>query len=337
MKTNFNHGQGVPTSKKTPQRRCKRYYRLGNRRQSATTAWKGIHHSRPPRRWSWCHQTTRPPWQRVPSPKSTQRSQQPRHVTTHKSHHQGHCHCQHHRTHCRNNHDCMTCCLPTAKSDKLRRLRFDTASFQIGIDNCASYCITNNKSHFISPPTKVNTKVRTFDGKCPVQFKGDVVWCIEDDMGRTHHFLIKGVYYMTTIPLCLLSPQHWAQQAQDHKPTPYGTGCDSVDDHATLYWRQKTCTRTVPIAASNVFTFYSAPTYAGDICDATMDISPNFYQTAFTPGRKMRGDGIPKVHKHPTASRLESLPPPISHEEATSHSQPRNTRQHEGEILTEEE
>jgi hypothetical protein len=44
------------------------------------------------------------------------------------------------------------------------RMRFDTDSFMIGIDNCASKCLTDNKMDFVGPLQRQTTKVKGIGG-----------------------------------------------------------------------------------------------------------------------------------------------------------------------------
>eukprot|EP00957_Ditylum_brightwellii_P211058 15365711-Ditylum_brightwellii.AAC.2 len=58
--------------------------------------------------------------------------------------------------------------------------------------------------------------------------------------------------------VCLLSPQHWDQSAQDHFPKKDGIWCSTASEECTLYWDQERFKRTLrynPIA--NVARFCS--------------------------------------------------------------------------------
>ena len=56
----------------------------------------------------------------------------------------------------------------------------------------------------------------------------------------------------------LISPQHWAQVANDHSPTPNGTCYIGGSESVVLYWRQRKYKRTVRLdPRTNTPIFYS--------------------------------------------------------------------------------
>jgi hypothetical protein len=73
---------------------------------------------------------------------------------------------------------------------------------------------------------------------------GTVEWEIEDDMGRTHKIRVPNTIYSATNRSRLLSPQHWAQGANDKYPIRYGIWCAMYDDRIVLYWDQRKYKRT---------------------------------------------------------------------------------------------
>jgi hypothetical protein len=101
--------------------------------------------------------------------------------------------------------------------------RFDTDSKAIRIDNCASYCISNDKKDFITPLQRINKKLKGLGGTLTEVYSGTIKWSIEDDTGVPHDLVIPNGLYVKDSPSKLLSPQHWAQTAQDFKPLPRGT------------------------------------------------------------------------------------------------------------------
>lgn len=213
--------------------------------------------------------------------------------------HAHHCHLCTHRPHQRLHQDPRPQCrnytkgklqaprelysLPAASSRNPKSLRFDTNSFIIGIDNCASTHVTNTWEHFIKPPQWVATKVKTFDGSKNVKWRGEVRWALLDDNSKRHVFHLSEMYYSERVPFCLLSPQKWAQQAGDNYPRKNGTRCITNADDALLQWEQRRYKRTVPVSeTSNVFTFYSAPSNdaANDITTSSikLDLFQQFAQ-----------------------------------------------------------
>jgi hypothetical protein len=94
---------------------------------------------------------------------------------------------------------------------------FDTDVKAIRIENCASYCISNDTRDFITPLKNVNKKLKGLGGTSSEIYSGTIKWSIEDDI------VIPNGLFVKESPSKLLSSQHWAQTAQDFKPLPRGT------------------------------------------------------------------------------------------------------------------
>jgi hypothetical protein len=112
----------------------------------------------------------------------------------------------------------------------------------------------------IGPTKPVRQHVQGFGGNVAGLQKGTIEWSIEDDEGKVHTIRLPNSYYAPTAPSRLLSPQHWSQTANDHKPHNHGTWCATYDDSVELYWDQRRYHRTIPLdPATNVASFRSAP------------------------------------------------------------------------------
>ena len=87
------------------------------------------------------------------------------------------------------------------------KFKYDSDSFQKGIDNHASSIISNQADHFILDviPTK-NTYLREVGGNLKVHREGMLIWKINDGHGKTHELAIKNALYVPNLPICLLSP-----------------------------------------------------------------------------------------------------------------------------------
>ena len=87
------------------------------------------------------------------------------------------------------------------------------------IDNGCSYCITNDKSHFVGTPEIIKVTVKGFDGqKVIATLKGTVAWSFANDEDETHTELTPNTHYNETSQYCLYSLQHVAQVANDNFP-----------------------------------------------------------------------------------------------------------------------
>ena len=130
---------------------------------------------------------------------------------------------------------------------------FDSDSFEIAIDNCASANFTNNLADYV---TKQSTKAVVHGiGNKDIRFIGTVRWKLQDDRGRVHTLTIPNVYYVPTLPWRLLSPQTLAQVLND----PHGTGCLTLGDRMELFWNRKQFQKTIPLTSSNIAITRSAP------------------------------------------------------------------------------
>jgi hypothetical protein len=69
-------------------------------------------------------------------------------------------------------------------------MRFDTDSFPIGVDNCATYCLTDNKHDFVGPLRRSNIRVAGIGGHQDGQWVGTIKWPVVDDDGKYHELLI---------------------------------------------------------------------------------------------------------------------------------------------------
>ena len=138
--------------------------------------------------------------------------------------------------------------------------QFDSDSFMISVDNCASYVISNNKKHFVGPIRPIPRKSKESvigigDSRVPVIGKGTVLWRWDDDEGVSHKHYIRNSLYVPGSDHCLLSPQHWSQQAKDG----HGTWCATYDDTCVLFWKQQRFKRTLKWdRATNTARFWSS-------------------------------------------------------------------------------
>ena len=156
--------------------------------------------------------------------------------------------------------------------------RFDTDAKAIRVDNCASYCISNDKRDFITPLKKVNKSLKGLGGTLADIYSGTIKWSIEDDDGVPHDWVIPDGLYVKESPSKLLSPQHWAQTAQDFKPLPRGTWCSTYHDCIQLQWAQRKFTKTVKLSkdSGNIATMYTSPSYKAfttfcNMCEVELD------------------------------------------------------------------
>ena len=90
-------------------------------------------------------------------------------------------------------------------------------------------------------------KVKGIAGSAKATYCGTVKWKIEDDNNIVHMFTIPNTFYIANAPTRILSPQHFAQQMQDHKPHVEGTRCTTTSTTIVLFWNQRKFTKTVKL------------------------------------------------------------------------------------------
>ena len=126
-----------------------------------------------------------------------------------------------------------------------RAKQFDSDSYVLMLDDGASACITNCKEDFIEPPKRVDRKVKGIKGHANATHRGTLKWYLEDDSGLVHVMIIQGAYLIPDAATRILSPQHLAQQANDHYPKEEGTGSLTTSKNITLFWSQRQFAKTV--------------------------------------------------------------------------------------------
>ena len=99
----------------------------------------------------------------------------------------------------------------------------------------------------MEPPKRVDMKVKGIKGHAKATHRGMIKWHIEDDQGLVHVMIIRGAYLIPDASTRILSPQHLAQQADDHYPRVEGTGALTTSKNITLVWAQRRYVKTVPL------------------------------------------------------------------------------------------
>jgi hypothetical protein len=115
----------------------------------------------------------------------------------------------------------------------------DSDSVTLRVDNCCTASITNSLADVVGKSIPIKARIEGFTGgKALVTARCAVKWRIEDDHGRVHTLLPPNSLCSQAAPFRLLSPQHWSQQANDHKPKREGTWCGTLSDRVELEWKQ---------------------------------------------------------------------------------------------------
>ena len=121
-------------------------------------------------------------------------------------------HCLH-RSHCPHLH-----ALAGIKGDSASgQVHFDSDSFPIRIDNHASHCMTNSPHLFDDLILSDVGKVDGINEGLAILGKGTFKFRISDDGGKVYCIHIPHSLYLPKLQGCILSPQHWAQEAGDNE------------------------------------------------------------------------------------------------------------------------
>ncbi len=79
-----------------------------------------------------------------------------------------------------------------------------------------------------------------------IEGKGTLVHTINNDNGKPYKLRIPNSLYLPGLRMCLLSPQHWAQEAGDNYPLPNGTRIENMANNCKLLWGLVMLSKTIP-------------------------------------------------------------------------------------------
>ncbi len=97
-----------------------------------------------------------------------------------------------------------------------------------------------------------------------IKGKGMLVVTINNGNGKPHRIKIPNSLYLPGLRMCLLSPQHWAQEARDNYPRPNSTRIENDAHSCKLFWCQGCFIKMIPFDnATNTQIFYTLPLTTG--------------------------------------------------------------------------
>jgi hypothetical protein len=149
--------------------------------------------------------------------------------------------------------------LASAVKDVTATIRFDSDSFLIGID-CHASCCMPNTPHLIEDLKLMKIgEVEGIKQGLVIRGIGTFKFKIEDDDGRTHKINVPNTLFLPDLRRCLLSPQHWVQEARGNHPLPRVTRMESDEENCILIWGQGKYKKMIPFnPTSNVPMMHSA-------------------------------------------------------------------------------
>jgi hypothetical protein len=102
----------------------------------------------------------------------------------------------------------------TTQPGQLPPVQFELDLFPIGINNHATRCMANSPHLFEDLCLTSNREqVDEISEGLEIQGEGMFKFSIEDNKGRVHTIKIPNSLYLSELRQCLLSSQHWAQEA----------------------------------------------------------------------------------------------------------------------------
>ncbi len=143
--------------------------------------------------------------------------------------------------------------------DRITAVRFDSDSYLIGINTHTSGCMAKALHLFKDLKLADVGEVEGIKSGLDIKGMGTFKFRIKDDNGMTHKIKIPNSLYVPELRRCLLSPQHWVQEAKDNNPRPKGTRMDQDNEYYYLNWGQAKYRKLVPYNPStNIPIMYTA-------------------------------------------------------------------------------
>jgi hypothetical protein len=178
-------------------------------------------------------------------------------------------------------------------------------------------------------------KIKGFNGQTTQTKVGTVKWRIQDDGGRIHDIILPNTYYSVKAESRLLSPQHWAQTAENGR----GTHCTTYHDAIVLEWNNQEVKKTMPInkMTRNVGIISTNAGIIGYLHEC--EKHERVHQAIAFPATIEKDDDLPVVtdDKEVLEDQDIQTTQPITHEGDSGEERATNPITHEHEGVTKEE
>jgi hypothetical protein len=142
---------------------------------------------------------------------------------------------------------------------------FDTDATEVGIDNRATACMSDNIADFVGPLVATNRVAKGFAGHRTTNVQcGTIEWRWADDKGKVTIHRIPNSFYVPDGKVRLLSPQHWAKTLPiSRRPLKGVAPEETFHDRVILRWDPGSSTRTIMLdPESNVANLLLAPGFS---------------------------------------------------------------------------
>ncbi len=122
--------------------------------------------------------------------------------------------------------------------DCIAAVPLDSDPYLIGIDTHVSRCMVNAPHLFEVLKLGDVGEVKGIKSGLDIKGTGKFKFRIKDNNGMTHKIKIPNSVHVPELRRCLMSPQHWVQEAKDNYPRPKGTRMDQANEYYFLNWGQ---------------------------------------------------------------------------------------------------
>jgi hypothetical protein len=140
-----------------------------------------------------------------------------------------------------------------------RTIQFDSNSYPIGMDTHALRCMVNAPHLFEDLKLGEVGEVEGIKSGLDIKGMGTFKFKIKDNNGMTHEIKIPNSLNVPELKRCLLSPQHWVQEAKENYPRPKGTRMSQDDGCYCMYWDQAKFQKSIPYdPLTNIPILYTA-------------------------------------------------------------------------------
>jgi hypothetical protein len=130
--------------------------------------------------------------------------------------------------------------------NRTRAICFDSNSYPIGIDTHALRCMVNAPHLFKDLKLGEVGEVEGIKSVLDIKGMGMFQFKMKDNNGMMHEIKIPYSLYVPELKRCLLSPQHWVQEAKENYPWPKGMRMGQGDEFYYVYWDQAKYQKSTP-------------------------------------------------------------------------------------------
>ncbi len=143
--------------------------------------------------------------------------------------------------------------------NRTKAVHFDSDSYPIRIDTHALRCMVTAPHLFKDLKLGDVGEVEGIKSGLDINGTRTFKFKIKDENGMTHEIKVPNSLYIPELKRCLLSPQHWVQEAKDNYPRSKGTRMGQNNEFYYVYWGQAKHRKLIPYNPStNILIMHTA-------------------------------------------------------------------------------